>query len=164
VSPQLIGLTSFLYSFNWLLQNPNPISSAYGWHFQYLTIIGLLMALFTFLSGLISDLTGSTLFFRVKNILSICSAPLECLISTLYWGIRAVDPSLVVPKELELPLNVDLSFHLAPAVFLLVDLLFFSPPWAIGFVPALGLSTVIAVGYWGWIEGECLCVLVRGER
>lgn len=148
----LIGLASFTYSFRWLIQNPNPISSAYGWHFQYLTIIGLLTASLTFLCGFLADIFDLPFLFRIKNVLSICSAPLECLISTLYWGLRVVDPALVVPKELELPLPVDLSFHLAPAAFLLVDLLFFSPPWTISFVPALGLSTVIAFAYWFWIE------------
>ena len=34
----------------------------------------------------------------------MCSAPLECLVSTLYWGLRAIDPKLVVPEELELDL------------------------------------------------------------
>ena len=34
--------------------------------------------------------------------LSTCSAPLECVVSTLYWGLRAIDPKLVVPEELEL--------------------------------------------------------------
>jgi hypothetical protein len=70
-----------------------------------------------------------------------------------------VDPALVVPKELELPLGVDLSFHLAPALFLLVDLLLLSPPWTINFVPALGLSTGIAFAYWFWIECKFGCLL-----
>lgn len=35
---------------------------------------------------------------------------------------------------------------------LLVDLLFFSPPWTITVVPALGLSAGIAFTYWFWIE------------
>ena len=33
-----------------------------------------------------------------------------------------------------------------------MDLLLFSPPWTIKFLPALGLSTIIAFGYWFWIE------------
>jgi hypothetical protein len=37
-------------------------------------------------------------------------------------------------------------------VVLLIDLLFFSPPWTISIFPALGLSGTIAFGYWFWIE------------
>jgi hypothetical protein len=56
----------------------------------------------TFTAGALADITLSSRMFRIKNALSMCSAPLECLISTLYWGLRAVDPRLVVPEELEL--------------------------------------------------------------
>jgi hypothetical protein len=77
-------------------------NESYGWHFQYLTIIGLMLATLTFTAGALADLTLSPRLFHIKNLLSMCSAPLECLISTLYWGLRAIDPKLVVPEELEL--------------------------------------------------------------
>ena len=79
-------------------------NASYGWHFQYLTIIGLALATTTFTLGFLADITLSPRLFLAKNILSVCSAPLECLVSTLYWGLWAIDPALVVPKELELPL------------------------------------------------------------
>jgi len=134
-------------------------NESYGWHFQYLTIIGLSLATATFTLGLLADATLSRPLFLAKNVLSCCSAPLETLISTLYWGLRAIDPELVVPKELELPIQTDMSFHLVPTVMLLVDLLFLSPPWTISLVPALGLSGTIAFGYWFWIE---LCYSKNG--
>ncbi|EXJ79341.1 hypothetical protein A1O3_08843 [Capronia epimyces CBS 606.96] len=154
-----LGLASFAYSFNYLVENPNPISQAYGWHFQYLTIIGLALASATFMLGLLADLSLSRRLFVGKNILSVCSAPMEVLISILYWGLRLIDPELVVPKELELPFSADASFHLAPSVFLLIDLLLLSPPWTITLVPAVALSTVIAFVYWYWIE---LCYQANG--
>jgi FAR-17a/AIG1-like protein len=77
-------------------------NDSYGWHFQYLTIIGLALATLTFIAGAFADITLSQRVFQVKNVLSMCSAPLECLISALYWGLRAIDPKLVVPEELEL--------------------------------------------------------------
>jgi len=46
----------------------------------------------------------------------------------------------------------DVGFHLMPAVFLTLDLLFFSPPWKVNGVTAMGLSSAIAFGYWGWVE------------
>ena len=109
----------------------------------------------------------------------MASAPIECLISILYWGLRAVsssktkhlslqdhkkrkqranthlkiDTSLVLPPWAPiLLLRDDLSFHFAPAFALTLDLLFFSPPYTIAVLPALGLSGVIAFGYWFWIE------------
>lgn len=47
-----------------------------------------------------------------------------------------------------------MSLHAVPAVLLVVDLLFLSPPWTIGVLPALGISSVLAGGYWVWVE-EC---------
>jgi len=147
-----IGLANFAYSFQYLVDHPNRINQAFGWHFQYLTIIGLSLATLTFVVALLADLSLSEKLFFTKNVLSMCSAPMEVLISLLYWGLRAIDPQLVVPKDLGLPLPTDLSFHAAPSILLLVDLLLLSPPWTINFLPAIGLSTVIAFLYWLWIE------------
>lgn len=97
-------------------------------------------------------MTLSRGLFMAKNMLTMTSAPLEVLISLLYWGLRAIDPALVVPPDLELPLPADLSFHLAPAAFLLLDILLLSPPWTITALPSLGLSSAIAIAYWLWIE------------
>ena len=149
----ILGLCSFAYSFRHLQTNPNPVNDSYGWHFQFLTILGLGLATITFSVGLLADLTLSHTLFSIKNTLSVASAPMECLISLLYWGLRAIDPKLVLPDWAPpLPFAADCSFHAIPAIALAVDLLFFSPPWTIAFLPALGLSGVIAFGYWFWIE------------
>lgn len=148
----VLGLASFAYSFEYLIGHPNHINQAYGWHFQYLTIIGLSLATATFALGLVADGTLSRPVFAAKNVLSLCAAPMEVLISTLYWGLRAIDPALVVPPELELPLSADLSFHLAPTLFLVFDILLLSPPWTIAALPASALSAAIAGLYWFWIE------------
>ncbi|KAK5109829.1 hypothetical protein LTR85_002043 [Meristemomyces frigidus] len=148
-----LGLGSFAYSFAFLIQNPNPINDSYGWHLQYLTILGLALATTTFVVGLLADLTLDRRLFALKNTLSVASAPMECLISLLYWGLRLIDPKLVLP-DFAPPISTpaDLSFHAIPSLALISDLLFFSPPYAIAFLPALGLSSVIAFSYWFWIE------------
>ncbi|GFF35169.1 hypothetical protein IFM51744_02693 [Aspergillus udagawae] len=91
----LIGLASFIGSFNFMHENPNRANEAYGWHFQYLTVIGLALSTLTFAFALLADLTLSTRLFLVKNLLSICSAPMEVLISILYWSLRMIDERLV---------------------------------------------------------------------
>lgn len=65
-------------------------NDSYGWHLQYFTIIGLSLATATFAFGLLADLTLSRRLASCKNTLSVASAPMECLISVLYWGLRAV--------------------------------------------------------------------------
>lgn len=159
------------------MANPNQINDSFGWHMQYLTIIGLSLAASTFAVGLLADLTLSPTLFRIKNTLSIASAPMEVLISILYWALRTVrrapahfpptpltldqiDPGLVMPDWAPvLSLKTDFSFHAIPSVALVVDLLFFSPPYAISALPALGLSSFIALAYWFWTE---LCYSKNG--
>ncbi|CAK4012086.1 UPF0641 membrane [Lecanosticta acicola] len=148
-----LGLVSFAYSFAYLVLNPNPANDSYGWHMQYLTIIGLSLSTATFAIGLLADLTLSRRLFHIKNTLSVASAPMECLISLLYWGLRAIDPKLVLPDWADrIAVTADISFHAVPSIALVIDLLFFSPPYTIAFLPALGLSVFIAFGYWIWIE------------
>lgn len=73
-----------------ILTRYNDSNDSYGWHFQYLTIIGLALSALTFAFGLLADLTLSHRLFVAKNALSVASAPIECLITILYWGLRAV--------------------------------------------------------------------------
>lgn len=128
------------------------INDSYGWHWQYLTILGLTVAHLTFVIGLIADVTLSPRLFAIKNTLSLCSAPLEVLISILYWGISAIDKTLVIPPEIHIAPWADVGFHAMPSVLLTIDLLFLSPPWTIKALPAMGLSSAIAVGYWAWVD------------
>ena len=87
---------------------PNEMRKGVGGDFIFLTIIGLAMSTLTFAFGLLADLTLSSRLFRVKNVLSVCSAPLEVLVSILYWGLCAIDKTLVVPEELALPIIPDM--------------------------------------------------------
>lgn len=73
-----------------LSDNPNEINTSYGWHFQYLTIIGLTLATTTFAIALFADIFNSRRLFQAKNALTVCSAPLEVLVSALYWSLSAV--------------------------------------------------------------------------
>ncbi|KAL7628214.1 hypothetical protein AAE478_002413 [Parahypoxylon ruwenzoriense] len=148
----LAGIASFIASFRFLNTWETPMSAAFGGHYQFLTIIGLSLALCTFVVGFLADVTLSSRLFQLKNILSVCSAPLEVLISILYWGLYAIDKSLLFPPEFQLDFLPDFGFHAAPALFLAVDLFLLSPPWTVHGYSALALSEVLAFSYWLWVE------------
>jgi hypothetical protein len=148
----LAGIISFTLSYKYLFYFQTMINNSYGWHWQYLTILGLTVAYATFIFGFLADLTLSPKLFLIKNTLSLCSAPLEVLISILYWGISAIDKTLVVPPDIHIAPLADIGFHAAPSILLVIDLLFLSPPWTINALPAMGLSSGIAVCYWAWVE------------
>ncbi|KAH6898427.1 FAR-17a/AIG1-like protein [Thelonectria olida] len=148
----VLGAASFSYNFHFLTAWETPLSEAYGWHFQFLTIIGLTASLVAFVSGILADLTLIPALFEIKNAVAVLATPLEVVISILYWGIRFIDTSLLMPDEMGLGLLPDLGFHLAPAVFLTLDLVFFSPPWTIPVYAVMTLSTTLAFAYWYWVE------------
>ncbi|KAJ8112458.1 hypothetical protein OPT61_g5181 [Boeremia exigua] len=155
-------------------------NSSYGWHLQFLTIIGISLSTLCFAFGLAADLLSTTTpppppnstpsapphpltlshhCFTAKNYLSLIAAPIEIVISILYWGLRLIDTSLVVPPDLPLPpLGADLCFHAVPAVVLALDAILLSPPWPRSPMSAqaplitLGLSTGVAFAYWWWIR------------
>jgi hypothetical protein len=163
--------------------SPNQINSlthtqnsSFGWHLQFLTIIGLSLSTITFVFGLTADLTSTALsrspvlpsdspaaalsehLFRLKNYLALVAAPIEVTISVLYWTLKAIDGKLLVPPDLPLPPAIyDIGFHLVPAVVLALDYILLSPPWPTtpmnesAPIITLSISTVIAFGYWIWI-------------
>lgn len=69
----------------------------------------------TFTSDLPDELLlmwlGSAVLDYLKNTIGIISVPAEGLISVLYWGLRAIDPSLLMPPDPKyaIPLVLDLS-------------------------------------------------------
>lgn len=148
----VLGVASFSYNFHFLTTWDTPFAKAYGWHFQFLTIIGLTSSLVAFAFGILADLTSIPVLFQAKNAVAVLATPLEVVISILYWGIRFIDTSLLIPDDFRLDLLPDVGFHLAPAVFLTLDLILFSPPWTISAYGIMTLSTVLAFAYWYWVE------------
>ncbi|KAL5121877.1 hypothetical protein ACEQ8H_000092 [Pleosporales sp. CAS-2024a] len=162
------GLTSFYHSFKFISDNPNQFNNSFGWHLQFLTILGIAICTVCFSFGLVADLTNNTTLFRIKNYILLVAAPLEIVISILYWGLRAIDTALVVPPDLPLPpLLYDLTFHFFPAALTTLDALLLSPPWPSSssssseeepMVPhhapfvSLALCTATVLLYWVWIE------------
>ena len=148
----IIGIASFSYNFHFLTVWDTPIARSYGWHMQFLTIIGLSASLIAFVLGALADITLSPTPFQAKNAVAVLATPLEVVISILYWGLRLIDPKLLMPDDFYLHIVPDMGFHLAPAVLLSLDLVLLSPPWTIPAYGIMAISTVIAFAYWYWVE------------
>jgi len=148
----VLGLVAFTAMFFMLDIFPTPLRDSFGGDLKFLTILGLSLSRVTFFIGLLADLTLNQQLFAIKNVLSICATPLEVLVSILYWGITAIDRSLVVPDEIHLPFGMDFGMHAMPAIMLTLDLLLLSPPWTVKAYHAMALSMTIAFAYWIWME------------
>ncbi|KAL8672672.1 MAG: hypothetical protein Q9168_002878 [Polycauliona sp. 1 TL-2023] len=157
LSSPALGLSSILHFAG--LSSFAASNDSYGWHFQYLTIIGLTLSTTTFLLASLADITSSRALFRLKTHFSTLATPLEVLITTLYTALICYDKSLVIPPEFQLGLWADISFHAVPAVVLTIDFLLFSPPWKVRGREAVGRSMVFAFAYWWWVE---LCASHNG--
>ena len=72
----------------------------------------------------------------------------------LFWPIHFYDRTLLVDPTVapSLPIFEEMQFHLFPALLLMVDTLFFSPPWETHALSALMSFSVVGAGYWIWLE------------
>lgn len=72
------------------------------------------MSTITFIFGLLADITLHPRLFMIKNTMAMCCAPLEVLISMLFWTIFSYDTKLLMTPEVLKRLNpyANVSFHL----------------------------------------------------
>lgn len=95
----------------------------------------------------------SPVFDTLKTLLSTLAVPIEGLVSLLYWGMRLVDPSLLVPPDATfmIPPALDLAIHALPAAFLWADFLCFSPRMSARVRPNR-IAAGATAGYAVWME------------
>lgn len=148
----VLGIAIFVYDFRYLVVHPTFCDNEYGWNFQFLTVLAIALSLVAFSCGLIADLTNSHHFFVIKITLCVCTAPLEILVSILYYGLEFLYPNSILPGELQSSNLVDFAFHGAPAILLFIDVMFLSPQWEITTSRAFGLFLMLVVMYRGWLE------------
>ncbi|KAH8901255.1 integral membrane protein [Thozetella sp. PMI_491] len=152
MTTHILGLLLFGAAFSWIPNITNPLHQGFGGSYQFLTFIGLTASTLTFWFALLADTFGSKQLLAAKNMLAILAASLEVLIGILYWSLRAIDKSLVVPPGHELPFLPDLGFHAMPAIVMTLDLILLGPPWTIKAHSAATLGSVFTLLYWAWIE------------
>ncbi|KAI5479679.1 hypothetical protein MNV49_003189 [Pseudohyphozyma bogoriensis] len=161
----LVALASLSLSFRELFA-PSEIhdymETQFGGHFAFLTVLGLSFTWITFAVSLAKDFFPRVKAFDLlKTWLSILVIPAEGIISVLYWGMTAYDPTLLVPAEskFQIPFRLDIGIHALPAFFLWSDFLLFSPRMSTKANPA-AVSAIAAVCYSSWME---YCASINGH-
>ncbi|WVR05049.1 hypothetical protein IAU60_002061 [Kwoniella sp. DSM 27419] len=153
----------------------------YGGFFQYLTILGLFGTIIGMvLSGICDYLPAVQGIKSVKRVFLLFALPVEIVISSIYWSIILIAPQLMLPPRPDLqsapepasaeavgdglfriPLWMDMSMHLLPAVALILDFFIlekkFHPPSST--IGALLLAASFGAGYSIWIEH---CATING--
>ncbi|PRT55123.1 hypothetical protein B9G98_02743 [Wickerhamiella sorbophila] len=138
-----------------LVRDDSLIARSYSGHLQFLTILGLCLSFIGEAVSLVAQLSQLRSFRRLSSwLLQVC-APIECLISALYWALRFVDTDLVLDPKFALELNpsLDRKLHLYPALFEVLRAVMAPPDlWHAGFVGPFAVFGALAGGYWAWID------------
>ncbi|KZP24768.1 hypothetical protein FIBSPDRAFT_406409 [Athelia psychrophila] len=148
------------------------IKTQKGGHFQFLTIIGIAWA--TMVASLVTDIFPSfTAMRKLKRALLMTSLPLAVVISSIYWSLLLLFPSLILQTNpnsepssssdalVRIPVSVDLSLHAAPGLALLADFMLFQPKFSKNEAryAAPVLVTLLASSYGWWVE---YCASING--
>ncbi|KAI8391632.1 FAR-17a/AIG1-like protein-domain-containing protein [Radiomyces spectabilis] len=120
-----VGLVSNLWALHCVVVSlPLP---GFGGHFQFLTILGLLVATLAFFLKVVRLFVPGAFDSMHEMVVNIAT-PVEGLITVLYWPMVLYNRDLLASPDVAfiLPLRLDLSLHFWPAVFLWVDFLAFN--------------------------------------
>ncbi|KAJ9102343.1 hypothetical protein QFC21_002743 [Naganishia friedmannii] len=149
--------------------------SLYLGHFQFLTIDGLWLTIVTcLLGGLGEMLPGVSILRTIKRAFLLIALPVELTISTIYWGLILLAPSLIVPdmasfnndttgppsssseapQLLRIPTWIDVSIHGVPAIVLVIDFFIREKKYRapVSTWGAIILSAIAGLAYSIWVE------------
>ncbi|KAK9473319.1 FAR-17a/AIG1-like protein [Dipodascopsis tothii] len=146
------GAYSFFINYQKVAAQIQGLTGVPGTQFQYLTVIALLASLVIQVLAVSAVVLDYTAIWRVKNELLCYVAPLELLVSVVYWSVMLYDRNLMIPPGLDpsrmLSLWTDLSIHLVPTLFLVSDFLLYSPRPTTKPLIHLGVCIALAQVYW----------------
>lgn len=120
---------------------------------MFLTNLGVGMSFLQQVLSLIADISGLRIAAALSNVFLLVSAPIELLITTIYWPIKFYDGSLLVDPKLGLKIApwLDRQLHLYPAIYQTICAVFYPHRrWVYGNVGMLMLYTAFALGYYHW--------------
>ncbi|GAN10774.1 integral membrane protein [Mucor ambiguus] len=123
----------------------------YGGHFQFLTVVGLLVTTLSFTVRIINLLTGT--LGPVYEALTAIATPVEGLISALYWPIVLYDKKMLVPDDtiFDLPLALDISLHLIPTIVCWADFMIFNTKFKRSPIHILAIYA-FTMAYFVWVN------------
>lgn len=134
------------------VEDSSPISKLYGGHFIFLTVWGLALSFVQSVVAAFAVFSGLRTVYALSNYLLMLSAPVELLITMLYWTINLVNPTLVLdPAVIQLPLAVDLQIHLWPAILQLLQAIWV--PYSLWYAGKVGPFIAfgsLTIVFWLW--------------
>lgn len=131
------------------------VSSSFGGHLQFLTILSLVASLVRQLLSFLYLLTNLRTLNVIQSWLGLVTTPIEVVVTVLYWPLKIYKNNLVKDRRFGIKIDpeLDRKCHLYPALYeFLSSTVFSTRRWVRGnLLPFLVFSTV-AGGYWTWVE------------
>ncbi len=126
--PLHVPLLHFLFfglvvlAFSW--QSAFPLDS-FGWYMQFVTMDTLLLQAVYYILAMGVDLYPNNRRLRrvCDALFSLCAAA-SLTVAVAFWLLYSKNPQLIIPRGLEMPLELLILEHAVPAVLLLLDLTF----------------------------------------
>ncbi|KAF2803516.1 uncharacterized protein BDZ99DRAFT_576008 [Mytilinidion resinicola] len=151
---RFVALISYAISFEHLYSHPNKINQGFGGHYQFLTNITLVLAAAASVLGALEILNAPRLIQSLKARILFLATPLSLLITATYWPLYLLRPAVLKDTTIApfAPLKKDIGFHLLPALFVLADVINFTPRrYAPSPLRALGVFGTFLGGYGAWL-------------
>ncbi|TXT13749.1 hypothetical protein VHUM_01116 [Vanrija humicola] len=138
----------------------------YGGQLQFLTILGLIVTVITFVLSAAYDVLPLHFLHATKRVFALIALPVEITISAIYWPLIIFAPALMLPPKLDaapgpdgtppalfwIPLWMDLGLHAIPAASLIIDFFLlekkYQPPTSTRIVTWLATGLGVAYGRW----------------
>lgn len=152
-----IGLSVLAWGIKSILIRTLPEQLAEAGHWQFLTNLSLVLTAVAQSSNYLTILTDVDVFRKLNVALNAAALVAETLVSSIYWTLKLFFMPLIipenVPKQMHIPLHLDLAIHLFPVMFLSADY-YFNRTDSFGLPPLLVLALVITLsgGYWCVLE------------
>lgn len=149
----LVAAYSYWYAIMATLARDLPITRSFGGIYMFLTNLGVCMSLIQQVLSLVADVTGLRLAAALSNVALLVSAPLELLITTIYWPIKFYNGALLMDPKLGIKIApwLDRQLHLYPAIYQTICAVSYPHRrWVYGNLSLLVLYSSFALGYFWW--------------
>lgn len=120
-----LGLALALWGITAIFERPLPVQLQDAGHLQFLTNLSLLLTIGAMLSNYLVIGSSNPAILKVNTVFNAGALVCETLVALIYWTLKLFFMKLIVPenvpREMYIPMKLDLTIHLFPVTFLSMD-------------------------------------------
>ncbi|ODV97153.1 hypothetical protein PACTADRAFT_1732 [Pachysolen tannophilus NRRL Y-2460] len=130
-----------------------PTVLAKAGRFQFLTNLALICSIIVFIINIIAYITNSKILYQLQNVTHSIALTMEMVVSIVYWPTRILYIDLIAEtRVIQIPLYLDISIHLLPVIFLIIDYYCFMPKWILNYKQSYLICSLLGSAYWVFLH------------